>query len=882
MVVQVVPVNSATAARHHTFSRPVVGSPSCVSRRLFARWQAASEGALGRRASVTDRTQQYEECMLTAQKLTSGIDTSDFEQCWETLKQALTDIHNQNCSTLSFEQLYRASYKIVLKKKGEMLYDRVKQFEEQYFSEHVIPTIERLVTANLVSAAMGGAATSVNERRKMGEIFLGGVRKSWDHHNTSMNMTADILMYLDRGYTQDARKASIYTATIGLFRDHILRASLNSSGQYTVFDILNSVILDHVNMERDGDTIDRHLLRNIVRMLDSLYESDEENEAEKLYLTVFEPAYLQSEREYYKRECERLLRDADAGAWLRHTQRRLQEENDRCDTTIHYETRERSIKVVEEELISAHLDDFLNLEGSGLKSMVNYDREEELSILYQLVSRVDSKKASLKKILSARVVELGLEIEQMLKDTNFSAASAQADGEEIDGGEKAKTLSSSAQQTAAAIKWVDDVLKLKDKFDNLWSKCFHEDLIIQTALTKSFSDFINMFTKSSEYVSLFIDDNLRRGIRGKTETETEAVLEKAITVIRYLSDKDLFERYYQKHLAKRLLNNKSESHDVEKSMISRMKQELGNQFTAKFEGMFRDMESSAELTSGYRDHIKGLGDMSRKQIDLGVNILTTNSWPPEIMGRTSQFSEGGGCIFPEEIKRLQESLLKYYLTNRSGRKLTWLGSTGSADVRCVFPAVPGGKGPLARERKYEINVPTYGMVVLLLFNELEEGEELSLEEIQAKTNIPPQDLARTLTSLAIVPKARVLAKEPATKTIKPGDKFKFNASFVSKTVRIKAPIINATSKVEGDEERKQTEEKNNQTRAHVIDAALVRIMKQRKELGHSQLITEVIDQLSSRFKPEISLIKKRVEDLIVREYLERVEDASTPTYRYLA
>ncbi|KAH0435344.1 Cullin family protein [Colletotrichum camelliae] len=814
-------------------------------------------------------------------RLTSGIDTSDFEQCWETLKQALTDIHNQNCSTLSFEQLYRASYKIVLKKKGEMLYDRVKQHEEQYFSEHVIPDIDKLVTANLVSAAMGGSATSVNERRKMGEHFLKGVRASWDHHNTSMNMTADILMYLDRGYTQDARRASIYTATIGLFRDHILRACLNSSGDYTVFDILNSVILDHINMERDGDNIDRHLLRNIVRMLDCLYESDEENESEKLYLTTFEPAYLQSEREYYKQECERLLRDADAGAWLRHTQRRLAEENDRCDTTIHYETREKSIKVVEEELISAHLDDFLNLEGSGLKSMVNYDREEELSILFKLVSRVDPKKTSLKTILSARVVELGLEIEQILKDTNFATAAA-ADGEEGEGAEKAKTLSSSAQQTAAAIKWVDDVLKLKDKFDNLWKKCFQEDLIIQTALTKSFSDFINMFTKSSEYVSLFIDDNLRRGIRGKTETETEEVLEKAITVIRYLSDKDLFERYYQKHLAKRLLHNKSESHDVEKSMISRMKQELGNQFTAKFEGMFRDMESSAELSSGYRDHIRGLGDVERKQIDLAVNILTTNSWPPDIMGRNSQFADGAGCNWPDEIKRLQDSLLKFYLTNRSGRKLTWLGSTGSADIKMVFPAIPGGKGPLSRERRYELTVPTYGMVVLMLFNDLEEDQELSLEEIQAKTNIPTPDLTRVLASISIVPKARVLLKEPATKSVKAGDKFKFNSAFVSKQVRIKAPIINATSKVEGDDERKQTEEKNNQTRAHVIDAALVRIMKQRKELTHTHLLSEVIEQLKSRFTPEVTLIKKRIEDLIVREYLERVEDVSTPTYRYLA
>jgi cullin 3 len=38
----------------------------------------------------------------------------------------------------------------------------------------------------------------------------------------------------------------------------------------------------------------------------------------------------------------------------------------------------------------------------------------------------------------------------------------------------------------------------------------------------------------------------------------------------------------------------------------------------------------------------------------------------------------------------------------------------------------------------------------------------------------------------------------------------------------------------------------------------------------------------TRFKPEVSLMKKRIEDLITREYLERVEDVPVPTYRYLA
>src|SRR5690606_31303785 len=91
-------------------------------------------------------------------------------------------------------------------------------------------------------------------------------------------------------------------------------------------------------------------------------------------------------------------------------------------------------------------------------------------------------------------------------------------GEKAEGGKtKPSQLTASAQQTAAAIKWVDDVLGLKDKFDEILTDCFREDLTIQTALTKSFAEFINSFDRASEYVSLFIDDSLRRGIRDKTE-----------------------------------------------------------------------------------------------------------------------------------------------------------------------------------------------------------------------------------------------------------------------------------------------------------------------------------------------------------------------------
>ena len=60
-------------------------------------------------------------------------------------------------------------------------------------------------------------------------------------------------------------------------------------------------------------------------------------------------------------------------------------------------------------------------------------------------------------------------------------------------------------------------------------------------------------------------------------------------------------------------------------------------------------------------------------------------------------------------------------------------------------------------------------------------------------------------------------------------------------------------------------------------AAIVRIMKARKSLSHSLLISELFQQLKFPLKPPD--LKKRIESLIDREYLERESNSS---YRYLA
>ncbi|KAI0402791.1 Cullin [Xylaria palmicola] len=818
---------------------------------------------------------------------------NEFDQFWEKLREAICDIHNQNAGNLSFEQLYRYSYKMVLLKSGDLLYDRVKEFEEEWFADKVMPPLAELITKNLVSITLDHApGSSVVERRSMGEKFLKALRGFWENHNMCMNMIADILMYLDRGFGQVHQRPSIYATTIGLFRDNILRANLGATGStYEVFDILNVTIIDQINMEREGDVIDKALLRSCVSMLEGLFETDRENESERLYVTTFEPYFIRTSHDFYRVECERLLRDADASAWLRQTQRRLNEELARCQTTISPLSEQKIASVIDEELISKHLEEFLQLEGSGIRAMIDNDRVEDLKILYSLVSRVDDKVPALRNALAVRVMELGNEIEQNLNNTDFSITQGTSTDEPAGGEEKPKpkTLNAAAQLTAAAIKWVDDVLLLKDKFDQLWVTCFDRKAIIETALTRSFSGFINRFDRASEFVSLFIDDNLKRGLKGKTEAEVDIVLDKAITLLKHLNEKDKFESYYQKHLARRLLHGKSESQDIEQEMISRMKRELGNNFTQKFEGMFRDMNTSRETTEQYRNHIRGLGEVDEKQIDLSILVLAGNNWPKEIMGRATGLSAEARfkAIYPAEIQRLQNSFFEFYTKNRNGRVLTWVGSAGAADIKCIFPKVSGKTtGPLSRDRRYEVNVSTYGMIVLLLFNATSEDEWLSFEDIQATTNIPQPDLINTLTSLSVIKQFRILLKESQTKNAaKPGDRFTFNREFVSKSIKIKIPSVNATNRVENDDERKATDEKNLETRKHVADSVIVRIMKQRKQLTHTQLVNEVIQVLSSRFKPDMSLIKGQIESLISRDYLERDElpDGSpSDKYKYVA
>lgn len=614
----------------------------------------------------------------------------------------------------------------------------------------------------------------------------------------------------DRVYCIDHRQPPVFTSSMELFRDCVLYAQTSSQDETlkTVILVLVNVILEQVHMERNEEVINKSTIKNCVSMLEGLYIDKSDNEEMRLYVKTFEPEFLEASRKFYQQEGETQMVNCDAGAYSRLVDRRIREEVERCRSTLSESTTSKIEKIVEEELIKNRIQAIIDMD-TGVTFMIDNDRVDELGLIFELNARVDPRKTELTKAIAVRVVEMGNEINRAV------ALAAQPTAGQAAGANS---------MTIAAIKWVEDVLQLKDKFDTIWKIAFKEDPTLQTTLTRSFADFINSttFQRGSEYVSLFIDDNMKKGIKDKTEAQVDEVLDKAITLLRYVTDKDLFERYYKKHLSRRLLMNKSISIDVEKQMISRMKIELGNNFTTKLEAMFKDMTISAELTQGFKDHVAKLGAADSSRVDLKVDILTSMTWPLDGMS-TGEDDQGGKTkvVYPPAIDRVRQGFEHYYGEKHNGRVLTWYPNMGSADVTVRFPPKEAGKP----RRQHDLNVPTYGMIILMLFQELPADQGLGFTDIQAITNIPPNDLRRNLQALAVAKEKRILKKVPMSREVNDDDKFFFNESFESKFRRVRIGVIAANNRAETEKERRETEKKMDEQRHFIVEAAIVRIMK---------------------------------------------------------
>lgn len=762
------------------------------------------------------------------------------DETWSRLSTNIREIHNQNASNLSFEENYRFAYNMVLYKNGGVLYKGVCGL--------VAENIDRLAQSEIVPAFPSGSSKDPVQQSQEGESLLRALKRVWDDHTGNMSKLRDILKYMDRVYTKANDVPEIWDAGLDLFLKHIIRPPIQ--------DHITSAVLSLIQIERDGYVISRSAVKECVGVLLQL---SVDHDAKTVYKRDLEPAVLIASETFYSAEGKRLLETCDAPEYLRRVEARFDSEQARTDHYLYSQTGGPLRKILERHLLTHNLSAVISMPNSGLDVMVDLDKFDDLKRLYYLFSMVPSGMPTLRRSFKDSILRRGREI-------NLASASLET-GQDMDDGdlneaettkgkEKGQGRAATGPPTLAlALKWVQNVLDLKDKFDCVWTRSFDSNREAESSLNEAFEDFINLNEKAPEYISLFVDENLKKGLKGKTDMEVDAVLDKTITVFRYITEKDAFERYYKNHLAKRLLLGRSVSDDAERGMLAKLKVECGYQFTQKLEGMFHDMKISTDTMQAYRKYLEGV---SAPEVEISVTVMTSTFWP---MSHSS-----ASCIFPEILTRACKSFEHFYFSRHSGRRLAWQPSLGNADVRIQF-----------KTRKHDVNVSTFALVILLLFENLTDDEFLTYEELKTATSIPDTELQRHLQSLACA-KFKILKKHPPGRDVHPSDSFSFNNEFTCPMQKIKISTVSA--KVETTKERRETRDRIEEERHHQTEACIVRIMKDRKHLTHNELVNEVTRQLASRFQPNPQNIKKRIEGLIDREYLERCEDRKS--YNYLA
>ncbi|KAI1285963.1 Cullin-3 [Halotydeus destructor] len=776
----------------------------------------------------------------------TSMDEKYVQNIWNLLKNAIQEIQKKNNSGLSFEELYRNAYTMVLHKHGEKLYNGLKEVVQEH--------LELKVRQDVLN--------SLNNN------FLQILNEAWNDHQTSMVMIRDILMYMDRVYVQQNNVDNVYNLGLTLFRDHVVRYG-------NIRDHLRDTLLDLVMRERRGEVIDRLAVRNACQML-ILLGIEQGDAGRKVYHDDFEAPFLQQSREFYRMESQKFLAENSASVYIKKVEQRIAEEAERAKHYLDESTEREIVKVVEEELICAHMKTIVEMENSGVVYMLKNQKTDDLACMYKIFCRVQGGLPAIIACVSVHLREQG------------KALVTEEEGGKGD-----------------AVSFVQSLLELKDRFDTYLHKSFNNDKEVQKMIAKDFEYFLNLNQKSPEYLSLFIDDKLKKGVKGMSEQDIEHVLDKTMVLFRYLQEKDVFERYYKQHLAKRLLLNKSVSDDSEKNMISKLKTECGCQFTSKLEGMFKDISLSNNTNEEFKNHVNG-NDIKLFGVDLNVRVLTTGFWPTQ--------SSSSKCNIPHAPNNAFEAFKRFYLAKHSGRQLTLQAQLGWADLHAVFygpkkeesqdqslagpssivldgsmvststggvvtafSSTPSSNARAVQPRKHIISLSSHQMCILMLFNN---RDRFTYEELASETDIPAKDLTRALQSLALgKPTQRILLKNPKTKDIENNHVFIVNDSFTSKLHRVKIQAV--TAKGESEPERKETRSKVDEDRKHEIEAAIVRIMKARKRMNHSSLVAEVTEQLKPRFLPSPVVIKKRIEGLIEREYLARTTD-DRKVYTYVA
>jgi len=759
----------------------------------------------------------------------------DLDQIWSDLLQGILQVYNkQAMSKERYIDLYTHVYNYCTNVNNQGVRGNVSIAANstkpkirqtaggaQFVGHELYKRLQEFLKSHLVKVLEDGVDY-------MDEPVLKFYTEQWEEYQFSSKVLNGVCAYLNRHWVkrecEEGQKGifEIYQLALVTWRENLFHR-LNKQ--------VTNAVLKLVERERNGETINTRLVSGVMNCYVELGLNEEDQAAKGQNLTVykesFENNFLEDTERFYTRESTEFLRHNPVTEYMKRAEQRLAEEQKRVQTYLHETTLDKICKTCERVLIEKHLDNF----QTEFQNLLADDKQEDLARMFSLVSRITDG-----------LPELRTRLEEHISVQGMSAIER--------GGDVAHTDPK---------VYVTTILDVHRKYNAMVMSAFHNDAGFVAALDKACGKFINgnavtkaanSSSKSPELLAKYCDLLLKKSAKNPEEAELEDTLNQVMVAFKYIEDKDVFQKFYSKMLAKRLVQHMSASDDAEASMISKLKQACGFEYTSKLQRMFQDIGVSKDLNEQFKRHLTNSEEPL--DIDFSIQVLSSGSWP---------FQQSVNFSLPSELERSVQRFTTFYSSQHSGRKLHWLYhmSKGELVTNCFF-------------KRYTLQASTLQMAVLLQYNV---STSWTATQLSDATGIK-MDLLLQVAQILL--KSKLLSSKDDENDLQVTSQLSLNTGYKNRKLRVN---INVPMKAELKQEQEATQRHLEEDRKLLIQAAIVRIMKMRKNLKHQQLLAEVLNQLSSRFKPRVHVIKKCIDILIEKEYLERTE-GQKDTYTYLA
>ncbi|XP_055540901.1 cullin-2 [Wyeomyia smithii] len=746
----------------------------------------------------------------------------DFDKTWSDLKETVTEVITLRCVHRDvWYSRFEVIYSICVahpEPLADKLYTETKLFLEQH--------VRNLLKTQVLS---GDSKSSNNDNNPY--ALLHRYYKTWTEYSKGVEYLNDLYLYLNQQHIKKQKLSEVevvygcinYDAyeqlEIGELGLDIWRKNMiESLGTALVDQLLEGIRNDRLNNTQQSVTTD--IIKEIIQSFVCVEEYKKKGSLQ-LYQNIFETPFLKDSGEFYKLEANMLLQECSVSSYMEEVIKKMDEENKRAQKYLHISSIPKLRKECEQRMISDHLEYLY----SECNEMVSLEKRKDLRNLYTILK---PNPDALKKLVQTFLEHIKSDGIQML---------------------------STLKGELVHVQFVEGMLKVHEKYEELISDTFKSDPVFLSALDKACSGVINSKAcekqpgRSAELVAKYCDSLLKKS--KTTESEIESKLMKSITIFKYIEDKDVYQKFYSRMLAKRLIHDQSQSMDAEEMMINKLKQACGYEFTNKLHRMFTDISVSTDLNVKFNHFLKQRDKDTG--INLSIKILQAGAWPLGPMQATVSFA------VPKEFEKPIRLFESFYHVNFSGRKLTWLHHLCHGELKIAFV-----------NRNYIVTMQTYQMAILLLF---ENTDSLQYKEIQDSLQLNQDMFQKHIGSLV---ESKLLIID--TEVLQDSSRVNLNKDYVNKRTKFK---ITAALQKDSPQEVENTVNSVDEDRKMYLQATIVRIMKSRKVLRHNALIQEILAQSKVSFAPNIGMIKKCIESLIDKQYIERTPN-SGDEYSYVA